>query len=414
MWQISDDHRLERLVVFAYDGISPIPAGELLFSGQDRRQGRFRYAESWLKRKDSFPLSAVDLPLKRGMHACNGRVPLSFHDAMPDGWGKSIIERAFPHQVFGDAEFLAACGLNRTGALNFGPDPYLAPQRWFPSEDPMLDLVDGDADIERLLNAAAAADDGNPDKSDLYFLFRDSADIGGARPKARVHLDGKSWIAKFPTRDDRFDEAKLEAICLDIARQAGVDTPATKVIEVAGRTVFLIERFDRGNSGERYGYMSAATLVGQNPYEYTTSATYAEVASDARKFGIIPCEEELFRRMLVNAFVHNTDDHLRNHAFLRKDKKWQLSPVFDVVPTGTPRLTLAPGRNISPRPNPASAFEAYRQFKLAKSDAEKIYDAVSRSARCLPDLYDKYKVVSADRDFLAGRLQYALNPPVLA
>ena len=42
--------------------------------------------------------------------------------------------------------------------------------------------------------------------------------------------------------------------------------------------------------------------------------------------------EELFRRIAFNYFVNNTDDHLRNHGFIRGAHGWRLSPAFDVNP----------------------------------------------------------------------------------
>jgi hypothetical protein len=48
-------------------------------------------------------------------------VPLPFYDAAPDGWGKGILKTAFPNQLFGMAEFLAAAGDDRTGALGLLP-----------------------------------------------------------------------------------------------------------------------------------------------------------------------------------------------------------------------------------------------------------------------------------------------------
>ncbi|MGO4147783.1 HipA domain-containing protein [Paenarthrobacter sp. YAF11_1] len=42
--------------------------------------------------------------------------------------------------------------------------------------------------------------------------------------------------------------------------------------------------------------------------------------------------EQLFRRIVFNIVVNNTDDHLRNHGFLRHHTGWRLSPAFDVNP----------------------------------------------------------------------------------
>ena len=42
--------------------------------------------------------------------------------------------------------------------------------------------------------------------------------------------------------------------------------------------------------------------------------------------------EELWKRIVFNMAVSNTDDHLRNHAFILTSKGWVLSPLYDVNP----------------------------------------------------------------------------------
>ncbi len=41
---------------------------------------------------------------------------------------------------------------------------------------------------------------------------------------------------------------------------------------------------------------------------------------------------ELWRRMVFNMAVSNTDDHLRNHGFIMVKNGWILSPLYDVNP----------------------------------------------------------------------------------
>jgi len=42
--------------------------------------------------------------------------------------------------------------------------------------------------------------------------------------------------------------------------------------------------------------------------------------------------EQLFRRMVFNILVDNTDDHERNHALVLEQEGFTLSPAFDVLP----------------------------------------------------------------------------------
>jgi serine/threonine-protein kinase HipA len=44
---------------------------------------------------------------------------------------------------------------------------------------------------------------------------------------------------------------------------------------------------------------------------------------------------ELFRRMVFNILIDNTDDHEKNHALLVQDnEQYALSPAYDVLPSG--------------------------------------------------------------------------------
>jgi len=52
----------------------------------------------------------------------------------------------------------------------------------------------------------------------------------------------------------------------------------------------------------------------------------------ARSSDIPEQQAQLFRRMVFNILMDNTDDHEKNHGLLRQaDGSWALSPAFDVV-----------------------------------------------------------------------------------
>lgn len=409
-WQISDG-RIDRVVVFAQIDGAPIPAGELVFQGRTKRLGTFSYARSWIDARLP-PLVPVDLPVRaRGFEGTPNEAPLAFYDSIPDGWGLSILQRAFPSQVFGIAEQLAACGDDRTGFLSCGPTS-AASERWIPEEAPELHLATGSESFDDLIAAALAADNDQASQTQLRALFRTSADIGGARPKARIRRDGQEWIAKLPAVGDAFDEPRIEAVCLAIADKAKVDVPTFRVDPVAGRSVLSVARFDRRHRS-RLGYMSAATLVRQPYAQYRADSSYAELAATALRAGIVPCEEALFRRMLVNGFVNNTDDHLRNHGFIFDGGQWKLSPAFDVVTNRqkTPVLRSAP--KSMPTANPAELFKAHNAFRLDRTRAEAIYADVVDACRKIESILDEYQVTKEDREIFRSIARYIFAPPAL-
>jgi serine/threonine-protein kinase HipA len=203
--------------------------------------------------------------------------------------------------------------------------------------------------------------------------------LGGARPKAAfTDDDGSLWIAKFGMSDDKFNNARVEAACLDMAEAVGIQTPERRLQTVGGDTVLLVRRFDRvaGEDGstQRLGYLSAKTVLGADDL-YRTEFSYADLAAAARKLGT-PAADDVFRRMLLNVYAGNTDEHLKNHAFLRGiDGRWGLSPIFDIVPCPSKRSTvmrLGKGHAV----NVEDAFSSHGSMGLQQDQAEAIRNQV--------------------------------------
>jgi serine/threonine-protein kinase HipA len=122
-----------------------------------------------------------------------------------------------------------------------------------------------------------------------------------------------------------------EKTALDLARRAGIDVPRSELVKIEGRSVLLLEGFDR-NREQRIGYISAMTLIEGRDGEVRD---YTEIAETLPEHDSRTSEDlrELWRRIAFSVAIHNTDDHLRNHGFLRDGAKgWRLSPVFDVNP----------------------------------------------------------------------------------
>lgn len=414
MWQISNN-RIKSLIVFQWREGNWQPTGKLTFEGKNNQTSRFAYAQSWLKRIPAWPIDPYALPARIKSFASNPHeVPLAFFDVGPDGWGKIILQAAYPHRTLGMAEFLALGGLERTGDLAFGPTPDAPPQSWRPSETPLLILPEQKETLEDLMIAADAVEDQEATPHHLGRLLRSSADIGGARPKARIWLEGRSWIAKFTARDDRFNHPRLEGVCLDLAANAGIPVTDRRLVIISGRAVLLVDRFDRTPAGTPIGYLSAATLADQKPNEYYSETSYADLAALAqRHLHISTAPAELYRRLLVNSFLHNTDDHLRNMAFLRHTPpEWVLAPAFDLVPCFAERHVCRPAPKVTPAWAPAIAQASYSAFGLAVPTARQIYDQVVTAMADLPRALDDWHVSDRDRAITAPLLAACLDPPI--
>lgn len=303
----------------------------------------FQYDPGYLTHPHAYPVDPA-LELVSGTQHTQG-LPGVFSDSAPDHWGRELIrkqERALARAEsrrpldLDDVDFLTGVGdVTRQGALRFrdGSDPdtvFLDPGHTVPKLVSLPELL-------RAADTAAKNTTGDDYEAVKALLDAGTGSLGGARPKAAVFdYDGRQLIAKFPHHQDAWDVMAWEATALDLAEQAGVLTPSHRLIHVEGRHLHLLERFDRGEHGDRIGYMSAMTLLGRrdgDSADYVDIAEHlAEVSSQAKQDA-----RQLLRRVAVSVGLNNTDDHLRNHGFLRSRAGWRLSPAFDVNPN--PELT---------------------------------------------------------------------------
>jgi serine/threonine-protein kinase HipA len=307
----------------------------------------FQYDRGYLANPAGYSLDPA-LPHYLGQHATNG-LPGAFADTAPDRWGRNLIAKRIraaerstertPRRIDDVDYLLGVSDLTRQGALRFalsGSDGWLEPA----AEVPKL------IELPRLLHAADAVVANSEDLAAIKVLLdAGTGTLGGARPKASVRdNDGRLHIAKFPKAGDDWDVMGWEKTALDIADAAGIDTPARRLTRVAGRSVLLLARFDRVD-GRRIGYLSAMTLMQRSD---GNDADYVELAESFAEHAAHPAADlaQLWRRIAFSVAIHNTDDHLRNHGFLRDGPGWRLSPIFDVNPnpdTGEQRVTSIGG-----------------------------------------------------------------------
>lgn len=311
-----------------------------------RRRGiesaTFSYATDYLRRRDAYALDPM-LPLSAGAQQTpSGRAIFgSFSDCAPDRWGRRLIHRAERQRVrhdggaersFGEIDYLLAVRDDlRQGALRFRrPETttYLADER---SGVPSL------IDLPRLLEAADRLDRDDASDADLQTLLRGGSSLGGARPKAHV-LDssGRVAIAKFPSpANDEWDIIRWEGVALTLARKAGISTPRWTQHVIDGKAVLIVDRFDR-EDGRRIGYVSAMTMLEAGD---GNQGSYLEIADIIERYCVSATEDlrQLWRRIAFSILISNTDDHLRNHGFLRASTAgWSLSPAFDINPDPRP------------------------------------------------------------------------------
>jgi serine/threonine-protein kinase HipA len=301
-----------------------------------RFESEFEYSPRWFTGAGAFALDPESLPLQpagRRFRAEQFQPPLSvIDDALPDDWGRRLLAQALKLEgrTPSPAEMLVRMHGAGTGALVF-------------TESPEVDRVGatlGTRSLPALLSAAAAFEAGKLATDDAFRkLLEGSSRAGGARPKALVHDEQGEWIAKFPSaaRDADQDVVGLEAVCLELARHAGLVVPETRLQKVGRRRAVLVRRFDVTPRDGRVHMVSMRTLCKERPGVFATS--YSELARVLNKHSASPATDVamLFRQMAFNAAVGNVDDHSKNFWMVTTAAGYRLAPAFDLVPDITRR-----------------------------------------------------------------------------
>ena len=351
--------------------------------------GAFVYGRSYLSRPDAVELDPIELRLDSRTYetARMGGVFGAIRDAMPDYWGRRVIEKHCGHSMLGEFDYLMEGPDDRAGALGFGLNVAPpAPRRTY----------NRTLDLERLQTAADAIIDDDPDlagsaAAQAEELIDPGTSMGGARPKTVVQDNDDLWIAKFGTKEDRWNYSRVEHGMLNLAKKCGINAADSRVDTVAERDVLLVRRFDRDPAPtgyRRHRMVSALTLLqaGDDPSE-RARWSYLLLADELRRVSASPEEDlhELYKRMCFNATVSNTDDHPRNHAVLAKDNSWRLSPAFDLTPTPLIAeirrdLAMACG-DFQRYANKANLISGHGRFFLSEEEATAIFDHISETVR---------------------------------
>lgn len=291
----------------------------------------FKYADDFLGSRHAYPIDP-QLPLSVAPVSVPG-LPGAFSDSAPDRWGRNLVAKQHRRQVAqGDARdrrltevdyLLGVSDLTRQGALRFrrtSTVEYLSVGASVPKT----------VSLPELQHAADEAAEGTG-AAIKRLLEAGTGSLGGARPKASVAGDsGALMIAKFTRPGDDWNVILWERLALEVARLSGVAVPHAQLVRIDERPVLLLDRFDRQH-GRRIGYMSSMTAADRRDGEHADYVDIVEAIEDTSSRWRRDCSE-LFRRMALSSALHNTDDHLRNHGFLRHEAGWELSPAFDINP----------------------------------------------------------------------------------
>ena len=364
-----------------------------------REHATLVYDETWLAATDRFALEP-NLPLVTGPQyhrktAEGSRFHAAIADTEPDGWGRRGILRdhAKRRQVAkragaeaGSAQLnavdflLAVDDGNRVGALRFRDEAGVFQRAAEPGRRTAPPLLE----LRHLLSASRAVETESETAADLAYLRGRGTSLGGLRPKCSVvDDDGMLAIGKFPSVKDERAVTKGEVLAMTLAKAAGLNVAAARIVDSDGLPVALIRRFDRTLDGRRLMYVSAATLLGvesagAQEHSYTEIVDALRVNGAAAQADI----EELWRRMAFSILITNVDDHLHNHGFLHATHGlWRLAPAFDLnpFPDRARELKTWVSAEIGPAATVEALMSVIAYFRLSLPRAKQILLGVERA-----------------------------------
>ena len=342
--------------------------------------GEYAYGKRYLASEnaialnpDFMPLQAAPMVIPERRLRDSGALPLTFRDALPDSWGRLVLE-AQHGKTLDDIDALLLTNTDRVGAMVFSESLPIE------SSQPGTKLIELDEMFEavRMLELSMEV------TPEMRRLLQRGGTLGGARPKATFIHENKRWIAKFPALGDDHDVELLEFSILKLAQMCDIEVSHSRLDKINRGHALLLLRFDRvGQVGQeqRIHYLSASALLNV-PYE-SSGGSYIEFAQLIRRISINPKYDlaQLFRRLVFNLMIDNTDDHVKNHGMLHVSHgQFKLAPAFDLVMQltniGYQELAITPGNHDS---RMSLVKQTAPHFGISEEDAEHVIQSICKT-----------------------------------
>ncbi len=391
---------------------STLLVGELIAADPDSQKGgallgQFRYAQEYLNWEGAFALDPIHLPLSQEIFDADrpgSGIHGVFEDSLPDDWGRRLLARKhkIPRNDQRPPQLLRYLANDRMGALSYSES------RLPPDKKELL----GSSHLEVLQRLAALfEEDPSAAYDEMELLFQAGSSPGGARPKALIQNKGVAYLAKFASIRDQFDVVSLEAATMELARKAGVNAAQSKCVSCGSKRVLLVDRFDVNNqTKERRHIITMQTLLGADGYY---SLGYINMAEIIRKVSSIPAEDlkELFRQLVFNVLIGNTDDHLKNFSMICDGKSWKLSPAYDLVPNiGQNREHVLSINYSNIVPGRQALLKEAKFFGLKQqAKANGIIDSVTSEIKRYRDVFEQFDVPQKDIDIIGRDIENRLG-----
>lgn len=387
LWWLGDAHAPQRI-------------GTLSLQDQ-RRKVALTYDPAWMASPKGFALSE-DLPLQVGLMLPEARDTAAgaVDDARPDQWGERVIRLIERPARLSLLEYLYFAGDDRFGALGVS----LQAETYVPAATAAMPTFEGLNDMHQAVQRVMA---GDAISEQQRRLLQPGVSIGGARPKSLMQIDGASWVVKF-SEGGELDSPLIEHASMQLARRCGIQTADSLALPLPQGHAVAVRRFDRAGSQRLHvqsahvALRAAGEVIG-----------YPELAQLIRRVGrpeqVRAQQQELFRRMVFNILIDNTDDHEKNHALVRgADGLYELSPAFDVLPAvqGLGYQQMRVGA-LGHEATLANALSEARAFGLTDAQARQTVAEIAHQVAHWKQVFKSLDVRDADIDQLAQYLDGA-------
>jgi len=405
----------ETLVYVDLDGVPHLMGRLWARVRKNKESAIFEYDKAWLENPARFSLEPA-LQVGPGPFHTPADTPMfgAIGDSAPDRWGRALMRRmerrraereGTAPRTLQEIDFLLLVDDEaRQGALRFAEregGPFLREEG--------VKCIPHWVELPELLSAAERVMENKDTEEDLRMLFAPGSSLGGTRPKASViEKDGHLAIAKFPRKDDEINTVVWEAIALTLAQKAGIAVPEGRVETISKKPVLLLRRFDREGK-RRIPFLSAMSMLGSKDLE---TRSYLEIVDALRQHGAAPKAdmEALWRRLVFNILISNTDDHLRNHGFLYSGQEgWRLSPAYDLNPVPTdikPRILATAINEADDAASLPLAMAVAGYFELEDDKAREISKQVGKAVSKWRDEAARHGLTKNEIDRMASAFEH--------
>jgi serine/threonine-protein kinase HipA len=322
---------------------------------------------------------SLTMPVRLESYSWSRGVPPFFLMNLPEGYKKDLLRAKLgPHADVTDSGLLALTGNRTIGRV-----------RVLPRGQPL------EAQINELTMSTLLATAGSRDHLLRYLEAGITEGVSGVMPKT-LTTKATAALGDYIVKTGPADLPGLainEYLCLKVARRAHLRVPAAQLSDDG--EVLAVRRFDRTETGEWIGVEDFCALKGLDPV-----SKYKGSLEDLAKLLSIYVPQnllgksalELYKLLLVNYALRNSDAHLKNYALTYTSAAdAALAPVYDVVTVTAysgyqddiPGLTLG-GKKVWPIGKLLHQFGAVRLSLTAPQMAACVEEVTTAIAETAP------------------------------